>query len=65
MLHDPAFLPITKLPGNAPLGPIIPAGDLADYIEASEIIEQAREQAKSIIQDGEKKSKICVKCMKK
>ncbi|AAQ60264.2 type III secretion system stator protein SctL [Chromobacterium violaceum] len=48
-------LPITKLPGNAPLGPIIPAGDLADYIEASEIIEQAREQAKSIIQDGEKK----------
>ncbi|OHX19158.1 type III secretion system stator protein SctL [Chromobacterium sphagni] len=44
----PLLLPITKLPGSAPLGPIIPASDLADYVQAGEIIARAQAQAKQI-----------------
>ncbi|WP_158300663.1 type III secretion system stator protein SctL [Chromobacterium sp. ATCC 53434] len=50
----PLSLPITKLPGNAPLGTIIPAEDMAGYVKASEIVAQAEVQARQILEAAER-----------
>ncbi|MGC0154947.1 type III secretion system stator protein SctL [Chromobacterium vaccinii] len=48
--------PIAKLPGNATFGPIIPADDLASYINGGEIVAQAQAQAKQILEAAEREA---------